>query len=178
MGWLEYFRKWASKYDREVEAYGYQPGKLFKPFVPLIGRRKRCLDVGCGTGKSLEVVAELCDEVVGVEPVEKMARRAQARGEGFRVERLKGREIGQLEGQFDLITCFASIDYMHEVQTAKAAASKLAPGGMVFLTVEPENEDRVRAAFKRVGFDVVKRLVKKAYEGQKYVCLLMEKTVK
>jgi len=188
VGWLDYFRKWASKYDREVEAYDYDPEKLLKPFVPLIRKRKRGLDVGCGTGKSLEALKTVCDEVVGVEPVEKMALQAEAKG--FRVFRMKGEELGRLvedgvPGRFDLVAFFASIDYMNVELVVAGVEKVLEPGpaghmpkkeaGLVFLTVEPENEEKVVRAFGERGFRVVKRDTRKAYEGQTYVCLLMNK---
>ncbi len=181
MSWLDYFRRWASKYDREVEAYGYSPEKLLKPFRHLIGKRKRGLDVGCGTGKSLEAVAKFCREVVGVEPVEKMARRAEAKG--FKVLRMKGEDIGRLGrsgsvGPVDFVSFFASMDYMDAGRVAEGVAEVLADGGMVFLTVEPENEERVVRAFGERGFRAVKRGARKAYEKQTYVCLLLRKTVK
>ena len=171
MDWLAYFKKWASRYEMEVEAYGYEPKKLIKPFIALIGKRKRCLDVGCGTGKSLEAVKNFCDEVVGVEPVEKMARRAEARG--FRVLRLRGEELGKIGGRFDFISFFASIDYMRAERVAEEVKEVVENSGLVFLTVEPENEKRVVEAFSRNGFKVVKRVEKKAYEGQRYVCMLL-----
>ena len=175
MSWLDYFRRWASKYDREVEVYGYDPKKLLKPFRALIGKRKRALDVGCGTGKSLEAVAEVAELVFGVEPVEKMAKQAEARG--FRVVRMKGEDIGHLgEKQFDFISFFASIDYMDAEKVAEETAYILADDGVVFMTVEPENENRVRKLFKKYGFNLVKRISKKAYETQTYICLLMQKS--
>ena len=172
MNWLSYFRKWAPKYDKEVESYGYDPQKLFHEFVPLIGRRHSCLDVGCGTGKSLEVVDKICDKVVGVDPVERMGKRAH--GRGFKVLKMKGEDIDKVEGKFDLITFFASIDYMDAEKAAAAAARKLELDGEVFLTVEPPNEKRVLKAFTEAGFEVEKRVLKKAYKGQNYVCYLLK----
>lgn len=170
--WLDYFRKWAPKYEREVEAYGYEPEKLFRDFIPLIGRRKSCLDVGCGSGKSLEVVDKICDAVIGVDPVERMAKQAHAKG--FNALKLKGEDIDKLEGKFDLITFFASIDYMNAEKAARAAAKKLELDGELFLTVEPQNEERVLTALTKAGFEIQKRTVKTAYKGQKYVCLLLK----
>jgi len=167
--WLEYFRKWARSYDRETKTYGYEPWKLLKHFLHDIGRRERGLDVGCGTGRSLEALARICRKVAGVEPVEKMARQAEARG--FEVLRLRGEELQKIGEKFDLITFFASIDYMDAGMAARGCLKILAPGGLVFLTVEPQNEQRVLEAFR--DFKVVKRRMARAYEGQRYVCLLL-----
>jgi len=170
--WLEYFKRWASKYEREVDVYGYEPEKLIRPFVPLMGKRKICVDVGCGTGRSMKALMGICEKVIGVEPVEKMARRAE--GKGFAVVRLRGEEIGKMNVRADLVTFFASIDYMQVEKVVKGIRRILAKNGFVFLTVEPENEGRIVKAFKREGFEIVKRIEKRAYEGQKYVCLLLK----
>jgi SAM-dependent methyltransferase len=169
VSWLGYFRKWAKSYDRETESYGYEPSRLLRPFLHSIGKRERGLDVGCGTGRSLEVVARFCMEVAGVEPVEKMARRAEEKG--FEVLRMRGEDIGELEGKFDFISFFASIDYMDARKVEEGCRKLLTDGGLVFLTVEPGNEGRVMKAFK--DWHVVKRIVARAYEGQEYVCLLL-----
>ncbi len=169
MSWLEYFRKWASKYEREVEVYGYDPHRLIAPFLPLIRKRERGLDVGCGTGKSLEAIAKFCDRVVGVEPVEKMARQAEAKG--FEVLRMRGEEIGRL-GRFDFVSFFASLDYMDPERVAEACGRVLAPGGLLFFTLEPEHLGHAEH-FR--GFEPVKRLRKRAYEGQDYWCFLLKK---
>ena len=169
MSWLEYFRKWASKYEQEVEVYGYDPGKLIAPFLPLIGKRERGLDVGCGTGKSLEVVARFCKHVVGVDPVEKMARQAEAKG--FEVLRLRGENIDSL-GQFDFVSFFASLDYMDPERVAEACGKIIPKGGLLFFTLEPEHLDYAKH-FK--GFKLIKKLKKRAYEGQDYWCFLLKK---
>ena len=169
MSWLQYFRKWASKYEREVEAYGYDPMKLIKPFLPLIKKRERGLDVGCGTGKSLEVVSEFCDRVVGVEPVEKMARQAEKKG--FEVLRMRGEDISKL-GQFDFVSFFASLDYMDVKQVAKACEKIVKKGGFLFFTLEPEHLDY---AEQFNGFELIKKIKKRAYEGQDYWCFLLKR---
>ena len=112
----------------------------------------------------------ICKEVIGVEPVEKMARRAEEKG--FRVLRLRGEELSRLKERFGLATFFASIDYMDADRVASEVRKVLEQGGLVFLTVEPENEERIIRAFS--GFEVVKRVKKRAYEGQDYICLLLK----
>lgn len=171
MSWIRYFKNWARKYDQETESYGYRPARLIEPFLHPIGKREKCLDVGCGTGKSLEVVSKFCRRVVGVEPVEKMARQADSRG--FEVLRFRGEEIGRLKERFDLITFFASIDYMKADQVVRGCKKLLDVDGLVFFTVESQNEARFVKEFEGGGFQIVKRVVKKAYDGQDYVCLLL-----
>lgn len=172
MSWLDYFRKWASKYDFEADAYGYKPQRLIRPFQHLIGKRKNGLDIGCGTGKSLQVITKFCKRVRGIEPVEKMAKQAEARG--FEVLRGMGENLESTE-KFDFVSFFASIDYMNSAEVVEKVNKILTEGGLVFVTVEPENEARIRRAFRKWNFKMIKRESKKAYEQQTYRCLLFER---
>ncbi|MBR9689920.1 MAG: class I SAM-dependent methyltransferase [Candidatus Altiarchaeota archaeon] len=169
--WQKYFRKWAKKYDKETASYGYNPKNLIKPFLKDIGKRATVLDIGCGTGKGLEATKNLCEASLGVEPVEKMAVQAEKRG--FTVFRMKGEDVGKINAKFDLITLFASIDFVDSQRVARGCKDVVSKDGVVFLTVEPENEVRVIKDFEKNGFKPIKKLKKQAYEGQDYVCLLL-----
>jgi SAM-dependent methyltransferase len=171
VNWLRYFGKWAKNYEGEVEGYGYDPKKLIEPFLGLIGKTAACLDVGCGTGKGMEALRELCKTVAGVEPVEGMAKKAEEKG--FEVLRMKGEEIGKLGRKFELISFFASIDFIDAKKAAKGCRKIIGEGGKIFMTIEPQNEKRVLETFEKEGFRTVKKTEARAYRGHDYVCVLL-----
>ncbi|MBR9680927.1 MAG: class I SAM-dependent methyltransferase [Candidatus Altiarchaeota archaeon] len=173
MSWINYFRTWARKYDEETSSYGYDPNRLIKPFLHLIGKRKQGLDVGCGTGLSLKVIETFCEKIVGIEPVEKMAKQAESKG--FQVLRMKGEDLGQIKTKFDFISFFASIDYLDSSVAIKGLKNIITEDVVVFITIEPENKSSVVLKFLKNGFLVKKSITKRAYEGQNYVCVLFEK---
>ncbi len=172
VNWINYFRKWATKYEKDVEGYGYDPEKLIKPFLKLIGMRKTALDVGCGTGKGLEVISKFCENLSGIEPVEKMA--IQSKQKGFQILQMKARNIGKLKMKFDFISFFASIDYVSIKQVVKGCKQILNEGGLIFLTMEPKSEKRILDSFLKNDFFIIKKEIIHAYRGQEYVCVLIK----
>jgi len=172
VNWINYFRKWAHKYEKDVEGYGYDPKKLIKPFLNHIGMRKTALDVGCGTGKSLVIISKFCETLSGIEPVEKMA--IQAEQKGFQILRMKAREIGKLKMKFDFISFFASIDYVSINQVVNGCKKILEKNGLIFLTIKPQNEKHILDVFLENDFFVVKKKIIHAYRGQEYVCVLIK----
>gem|GEM_PF-3404395 len=171
MSWLNYFKSWARKYDEETKSYGYEPSKLIKPFLHLIGKRKQGLDVGCGTGRSLEVVVTFCSKVLGVEPVEKMAK--QAENKGFQVLRIRGEDIGMIKTKFDFVSFFASIYYLNHHKAIKGIKKIITDDAVVFSTIETQNKSDVVMDFEKEGFKVLKIETRHAYEGQDYKCVLL-----
>ena len=171
MSWTDYFKRWAKKYDEETKRQGYNPDNLVKPFLQLIGKRKQGLDVGCGTGQSLKVIEKFCEKIVGIEPVEKMAKQAELKG--FQVLRLKAEDLGQIEAKFDFVSFFASIDYLDFTSVIKELKNVLTEDAVIFTTIEPENSDAVILKFLNEGFLVLKKVTKRAYEGQDYMCVLL-----
>ena len=93
-----------ARYDAAAEWY-----ETFKPALPeheraALGRllgpgTGRCLDLGCGSGVAIPVLAELGWTVVGVDPSEEMLRRA--RTHGAEVVRAFGDELPFEDESFD-----------------------------------------------------------------------------
>lgn len=93
------------------------------------------LDVGCGDGALLELLAEVCERVVGVESDPSAAQAAARRISG------KGRVIygdfmdaRMFEAErFDTVTCVACLHHMPLEAALSHMAELLGPGGRLLV---------------------------------------------
>ena len=102
--------------------------------TPLPGRC-RILDAGCGSGRNMELLARF-GTVTGLEPAERSAATARARGVGEVVRGSLEARLPFESGAFDLITC---LDVLEHVEADGAALRELrrvtAGGGRLLVTV-------------------------------------------
>lgn len=135
----------AAWYDALYEALGKDADAEAASLLELaraeLGRTPASwLDVGCGTGRHLAVIAGEVPEVVGVDTSDAMLDVARARlGSHVELFRADQRTL-DLGRQFDVVTSlFSSIGYVDNrdeaVATIARLASHVAPGGI--LLVEP-----------------------------------------
>ena len=97
-------------------------------------RPPRVLDVGCGTGRNLELYARL-GEVEGVDPSEEAVEFCRGRGLAG-VHRAAATELPFADGRFGLITATDVIEHVADDGAALAEMRRVsAPGGALLLTV-------------------------------------------
>jgi ubiquinone/menaquinone biosynthesis C-methylase UbiE len=100
----------------------------------------RILDVGCGTGYLLRVLAARCPqavELVGVDPARAMIAAARAAAGDDRLRWVEGtaEELALPDGCFDLVVSTTSFDHWADQQAGLAECARvLAPGGWLVLT--------------------------------------------
>ena len=102
--------------------------------TPLAGRT--ALDVGCGAGLLAEPLARLGAMVTGLDASPELiaAARGHALARDLAIDYRVG-EIGELKGQFDLVTCMEVIEHVADpAKFVKALARRLAPGGLLVLS--------------------------------------------
>ena len=122
----ESFGSSAAAYDRFRSGY---PDALIDDL--LATRPSNTLDVGCGTGKVAAAIASRGVRVVGVEPDERMAAVARARGVEVDVVSFEDWDSqGQL---FDLVTCGHAWQWVDPLIGGPKAASLLRQGGVIAL---------------------------------------------
>lgn len=101
---------------------------------PLLG--KSALDVGCGAGLLAEPLARLGARVTGIDASPELVKVAldHAIASGLEIDYRSG-EVGELEGEFDLITCMEVIEHVADPSAFVAAlAGRLAAGGLLILS--------------------------------------------
>lgn len=108
------------------------------------------LDIGCGTGFMLEALAGKYD-VWGLEPDASVRRRSRS---AIRDHVLPGdtRDLSMLKGrQYDIVMLLDVVEHIeHDVEALRAAASAIAHGGRLLITV-PANPDLWSAHDERNG---------------------------
>ncbi len=117
------------------------------------GGTVRALDVGCGDGLLLAGLAEVADEVVGIDAASEMVSAARARlADRPRTTVLHGNVLTdpRLDGrQFDLVTCVATLHHLPLETGLARLASLTAPRGqlrVIGLAADRGVLDRLRAA--------------------------------
>lgn len=125
-GRAESFGSKAEAYDRFRSGY---PDALIDDL--LAARPSNTLDVGCGTGKVAAAIAARGFRVVGVEPDQRMAAMARARGVDVDVVSFENWDShGEM---FDLVTCGHAWQWIDPAIGGPKAASLLRPGGAIAL---------------------------------------------
>lgn len=108
--------------------------------VGLAGNRA-VLDVACGPGAWLPVMARLNDRVVAVDIDDDLLAHARARCEGIsnvEIAKMSAERLELLDGAFDAVACFSSLPYFQQEPAVAEMARVLEPGGrLVVGTVGP-----------------------------------------
>lgn len=92
-------------------------------------QRRRALDVGCGRGELLAVLASSVDEVVGIDTDAEMRAAATARCGGLASVSVRDTPLSELEGPFDVITMVAVLHHLDVAAALHDVRRLLAPGG-------------------------------------------------
>jgi len=143
------FEKWALTYDRSAlnelvffpsvracqeEIYRWLSVRGERPF--------RMLDVGCGTGTLLSIMARepLAETLIGLDYAEEMVRRASAKFAGsdapHKLQALRGdsERLPLADGSVDVVTCCNSFHhYPHQPVAVSEFRRVLRPGGLLVL---------------------------------------------
>ena len=125
----------ARTYDR-VSEQQLEGGRRLAGYLAL-ARGDRVLDVGCGTGRLAEWMAQLVGPgVVGVDPLPERIALARARAPGLRFEVGRAEDLGAFPGgSFDAVCASAVFHWVEDKPRALAELARvLRPGGRAGLT--------------------------------------------
>jgi SAM-dependent methyltransferase len=121
----------AERYDRARP----RPPQALRTLVPplLGGSLRRVVDLGCGTGLSTRLWADLADEVIGIEPSGAMRAQAVRSTAAPNVRYLEGSgmQTGLEAGSVDLVTASQSLHWMDPEPTFREIARILRPDGLL-----------------------------------------------
>lgn len=124
------------------------------------GSQQRVLDVGCGDGHQAAQIAELGNQVTGIDIVDE-PKRVDALVQYIRADLSQGLDatLGQLRGQyFDKVLLMDIIEHLPNPEQILAAAKELlSPNGQVILSLPNVANITVRAALVAGRFEYTER---------------------
>lgn len=97
-------------------------------------RRRTALDVGCGRGELVSVLAPRFEQVVGTDVDQDMRTVAARHCDHLGNVRIGSEQLAELDGPFDLITMVAVLHHLDAAAALTEVRRLLAPGGR-FLSV-------------------------------------------
>jgi len=140
-----YFDQFAPQFDSKlVETLQYRG---FSQIAKLVSRHQNhftcALDLGCGTGLASGDLAQLAQNLVGVDISSGMLAEAEKRGDYAELVRSEAVAYLQTTPQrFDLIFAADSLIYFGDLgPVVRAAAFALTPGGLFALSIEVSDSD-------------------------------------
>jgi len=108
-----------------------------------LGPDSRLLDVACGTGAVARYLPRFGGRLVGVDLSPAML--TSARGEGLYAELRAGDMVtamNAMEETFDVIICCCALYHLNDLMPFFTEAARLmAPGGQLFISVDPSSDD-------------------------------------
>jgi SAM-dependent methyltransferase len=132
--WSEVAAEWARSFGRTAD-----PARRVLVERAEIGAGTRVLDVGCGSGEFLTLLALVSGRAVGVDPAERM--RAIAAASGHAVLAGDAEHLPVDDASFDVVTAVNALQFADDTGAALAEFRRvLAPGGRVAIANWAERE--------------------------------------
>ncbi len=153
----EYFEKYGEDYAKSNAIRNIQH-KITLRAIELAQwpKRAKILDLGCGSGFSMEVLTERGYDVVGVDISDKMLKFAKEAG--FNVLKADARELPFEDESFDGVLSISMLQWLGKKDVEKVAKEcyrVLKKGGKGVIQFYPRSEDEmvlVGRAFVKAGF--------------------------
>lgn len=96
-------------------------------------QRRTAWDVGCGRGELVAALAAVFDTVVGTDRDTSMREHATARCAGLPNVTVRGTDLPQMAGPFDLVTMVAVLHHLQVKEVLGEVRRVLAPGGRLLV---------------------------------------------
>jgi SAM-dependent methyltransferase len=129
-------------------------------------RAETIMDVGCGSGGNLDVLAEF-GRVIGVEPSRVLAERARGRGVASEVYELPAWELDETRS-VDLLTMFDVLEHIEcDTEFLERLRYSAAPNHMLLLSVPAcqflfGDHDRLLSHYRRYSLTTLKQCLARA----------------
>ena len=130
------------------------------------------LDIACGTGYGTRMLSDYCNDIVGVDINEDTVEYASEKYGGENRSFNQG-SILEVEGEYDIIVCFETIEHMCKeagVVAVENLKSCLKPGGVLFIStpkrlpIEERSKGRVEHHMFEYSYEDFVLLLSKQFD--------------
>lgn len=98
----------------------------------------RLLDIGCGTGFVISLVADTFDEIHGIDPTRAMLDKVDTSSGNVTLHEGVCEQLPFPDASFDLVTAYSVLHHLADHRPALAEAARvLRPGGVLYVDLEP-----------------------------------------
>lgn len=131
----EIYQAWSACYDTRPNPLTMAEGKVLWALLGDV-RKKKVLDLGCGTGRHAIEIAKAGASVTGVDFSDGMLAAARAKAGGLDVRFLEGNlQSVPLQEQFDLVLCSLVLNHVENLTPCFREMSRLLrPDGRIIVT--------------------------------------------
>jgi ubiquinone/menaquinone biosynthesis C-methylase UbiE len=156
---VEVHTRMADSYDRDEPHFRPENRAKVRANLLRVAERTgtgRLLDIGCGTGFVISLLADTFDEIHGVDPTRAMMDKVDTSSGNITLHKGVAEELPFEDATFDLVTAYSVLHHLADHRPALAEAARvLRPGGVLYVDLEPNR------AFWRAIDDV-----ERAYDGR------------
>jgi len=100
----------------------------------------RMLDIGCGTGFVISLVAETFDEIHGIDPTSAMLEQVDTGDGNVTIHKGVAEELPFESASFDLVTAYSVFHHLADHRPALTEAARvLRRGGVLYVDLEPNH---------------------------------------
>ena len=138
---IEVHTRLARDYERDEPHFRPEnKAKVRANLLRLVDRvgSSRLLDIGCGTGFVIELLADTFDEIDGIDPTRAMLDQVDVSAGNITLHEGTAEALPFADGSFDLVTAYSVFHHLADHRPALAEAARvLRPGGMLYVDLEP-----------------------------------------
>lgn len=132
----ESYNQWAAQYDTHTNKTRDLEAKALREILGGIGIKK-CLEIGCGTGKNTEWIARRATSVTAVDLSEAMLARAKEKLQDTNIQFIQAditTPWNFTDGTYDLVSFSLVLEHIEDLfPVLEKAAAVLSPGGYIYV---------------------------------------------
>jgi ubiquinone/menaquinone biosynthesis C-methylase UbiE len=138
---VEVHTRMADSYDRDEPHFRPENREKVRRNLLRVAERTgtgRLLDIGCGTGFVISLLADTFDEVHGIDPTRAMLDKVDTSPGNIMLHAGVAEELPFPDASFDLVTAYSVLHHLADHRPALAEVARvLRPGGVFYVDLEP-----------------------------------------
>jgi ubiquinone/menaquinone biosynthesis C-methylase UbiE len=138
---VEVHTRMADSYDRDEPHFRPENRDKVRRNLLRVAERTgtgRLLDIGCGTGFVISLLADTFDEVHGIDPTRAMLDKVDTSLGNITLHEGVAEDLPFPDASFDLVTAYSVLHHLADHRPALAEVARvLRPGGVFYVDLEP-----------------------------------------